>query len=101
IPSDRDGALAHAVDAFADVANGLTLDEGELNRERAIITEEWRNRLGAASRVDAPRLAALFAGSRYADHRPIGTPESIQSFTIQRLRDFYRDFYRADQMALI
>ena len=44
---------------------------------------------------------ALFGASRYADRLPIGTPEILKSFPAQRLRDFYRDYYRPDRMAVI
>jgi zinc protease len=46
-------------------------------------------------------LKALFGTARYVDRLPIGTPESIKSFSHQRLRDFYQDNYRPDRMAVI
>src|SRR6185503_14427024 len=40
-------------------------------------------------------------GSRYAERLPIGKPEIIQSFTADRLMQFYKDWYRPDMMAVI
>ena len=39
--------------------------------------------------------------SRYAQRLPIGTPESLKAFTVERLRDFYRAHYRANRMAVV
>ena len=47
------------------------------------------------------QLKAMFGESLYINRLPIGTPEVLKSFPPQRLRDFYRDHYRADRMAVI
>jgi zinc protease len=43
----------------------------------------------------------LLKGSRYADRLPIGKPEIIRSFTPDKLRRFYNDWYRPDLMAVM
>jgi zinc protease len=47
------------------------------------------------------QMRGLFGESRYAERIPIGLPEILKSFPAQRLRDFYRDHYRPDRMAVI
>ena len=101
IPTNRAGAVGRAFEAMRDFAGGITLDPAEIDRERGVVIEEWRGRLGASSRMEGARLTALFGPSRYASRLPIGDPELLQSFPAERLRDFYRDHYRADRMALI
>ena len=101
VPTDREGALTRGFEALSDFAGGITLDPAEIDRERGVVIEEWRGRLGASTRMQEPQLRALFGGSKYADRLPIGTPEILKSFPPQRLRDFYRDFYRPDRMALV
>jgi len=101
VPTDRAGVLTRGLEALSDFAGGITLDSAEIDKERGVVIEEWRGRLGAAERMQEPQLRGLFGGSRYVDRLPIGTPESLKGFTHQRLREFYRDYYRPDRMALI
>jgi zinc protease len=101
VPTDRAGALTRGFEALSDFAGGITLDPAEIDKERGVVIEEWRGRLGASTRMQEPQLRALFGGSKYADRLPIGTPEILKSFPHQRLRDFYRDFYRPDRMAIV
>ena len=101
VPTDRAGVLTRGFEALSDFAGGVTLDPAEIDRERGVVIEEWRGRLGAGTRMQEPQMKALFGGSRYVDRLPIGTPEILKSFPPQRLRDFYRDYYRPDRMAVI
>jgi zinc protease len=101
VPTDRAGALTRGFEALSDFAGGVTLDGAEIDKERGVVIEEWRGRLGASTRMQEPQLRALFGGSKYVDRLPIGTPEILKSFPHQRLRDFYRDFYRPDRMAVV
>jgi nitrite reductase/ring-hydroxylating ferredoxin subunit len=82
-------------------AGGIALEAAEIDRERGVVIEEWRGRQGAGSRMQAPQMEALYGESRYVNRLPIGLPEQLKGVAAQRVRDFYRDFYRADRMALI
>ena len=101
VPTDREGILERGLDALSDFAGGISLDPAEIDRERGVVIEEWRGRQGAATRMQAVQMQALFGASRYVDRLPIGLPEVLKSFPPGRLRDFYRDVYRADRMAVI
>src|SRR5687767_8189415 len=101
VPTDKAGAVTRAFEAMSDFAGGIALVSAEIDKERGVVLEEWRGRLGASERMLQPQMNALFGGSKYATRNPIGTPESLKGFTHQRLRDFYRDFYRPDRMAFI
>src|SRR5687767_6377062 len=43
----------------------------------------------------------IFKGSRYADRLPIGKPEIIQKANIERIKQFYKEWYRPDLMAVV
>ena len=101
VPTDRDGIMTRGLEAMGDFADGIALETSEIDRERGVVIEEWRGRQGAGSRMQAPQMAALYGESRYVDRLPIGLPEQLKEVAAQRVRDFYRDFYRADRMALI
>jgi zinc protease len=101
VPTDRVGVLARGFEALGDFAGGISLDEREIDRERGVVIEEWRGRQGAGTRMQQPQMEALYGESKYVNRLPIGTPEILKAFPAQRLRDFYREHYRADRMAVI
>ncbi len=101
VPIDKPGYLDRGMLALHDFAAGATLAAEEIEKERGVVIEEWRGRLGAGSRLTEKQLPVIFAGSRYAQRLPIGTPEVLKSFPRQRLADFYRKWYRPDQMAIV
>jgi len=101
VPLTKAGALSKAFEAMSDFAGGATLEAAEIDKERGVVLEEWRGRLGASERMLQPQMNALFGGSKYTNRNPIGTPENLKSFPHDRLRAFYRDYYRPDRMAII
>src|SRR6186997_3406510 len=77
LPSDREGALTRGFEALSDFAGGVTFDGAEIDRERGVVIEEWRGRLGAGTRMQQPQMDALFgATSKYAQRLPIGLPDT-------------------------
>ena len=82
-------------------ANGLLLDDTEIDQERGIIIEEYRVGLGASDRMRKKWFPVVFNGSRYADRLPIGTLENLQTFQYQTIKDFYKEWYRPDLQAII
>lgn len=101
LPTEHDGVVARGFEALSDFAGGATLDPTEVDKERGVVIEEWRGQQGASMRMLAPQTAALYGKSRYNERLPIGDPDLIRSFPVQRLRDFYRTYYRPDRMAVI
>jgi len=43
----------------------------------------------------------IFKGSRYGNRLPIGKPEIIQGGKAERIKQYYKDWYRPDLMAVI
>ncbi len=101
VPTDKPGFVDRGLLALHDFAAGMQLLQEEIDKERGVVIEEWRGRLGAGSRLTDKQLPVLLAKSRYAERLPIGTPEILKSFPRQRLLDFYRRWYRPDQMAVV
>jgi zinc protease len=101
VPTDREGVLERGFVALSDFAGGMTLDPKEIDRERGVVIEEWRGRLGANARMQVVHGKAIYGASKYTERLPIGTPEVLKSFTPQRLRDFYEKWYRPDRMAVV
>src|SRR6266550_5314515 len=101
VPTDRTGAIDHGLQAMADFAGGMSLTDAEIDKERGVILEEWRQRLGVASRLQGITDKAIYGRSKYAERLPIGLPETIQKAPYQRVRDFYRANYTPDRIGFV
>jgi zinc protease len=101
VPTDRMGAIDHGLQAMADFAGGMSLTDAEIDKERGVVLEEWRQRLGVQSRLQGITDKAVYGQSKYAERLPIGTPESIQKAPYQRVRDFYRANYTPDRIGFV
>jgi zinc protease len=101
VPTDRAGAVDHGLQALADFAGGMTLADAEIDKERGVVLEEWRQRLGVSSRLQAVTDRAIYGASKYAERLPIGLPDTIQRAPYQRVRDFYRQNYTPDRIGIV
>ena len=100
VPTDDAETLNKAVLVLSDQAGRIAFDPEEIDKERGVVLEEWRRSRGAYMRLANKQLPVMFAGSKYAERLPIGTPESIQETSHQSLKRFYEDWYRPDLMAV-
>ena len=101
IPTDKPGYLEKGMLVLHDFAAGISLLPEEVEKERGVVLEEWRGRLGAGSRLTDKQLPVIFQGSRYAERLPIGLPEILKSAPRERLQAFYEKWYRPDNMAVV
>jgi zinc protease len=101
IPTDNAGVIDRSFLILEDWAAAVSFEPEEIEKERGVILEEWRVGLGAGARMLDAQLPVLLKDSRYADRVPIGKPEIIRSFTNDRLKKFYTDWYRPDLMAVV
>lgn len=79
----------------------LTLDPKEIDAERGVIHEEWRQSMAGQMRIMEEQLPKIYPDSRYGERLPIGTMEVVDNFPPQVLRDYYHTWYRPDQQAVI
>ncbi|MFH1569124.1 MAG: insulinase family protein [Gemmatimonadota bacterium] len=98
VPTDTAGVMETAFQIYQDWAQGISFDDGEVDKERGVITEEWRLRRGADQRMFDAQAPVLYRGSRYADRLPIGQMAVVDTFHHEVLRDFYRTWYRPELM---
>ena len=101
IPTDREGLLDTGFLVLSDWAHAITFDPVEVEKERGVILEEWRLGRGAQERIRQKQWPVLLAGSLYPERFPIGRPEVIEGATAERVREFYRRWYRPDLMAVV
>ena len=101
VPVLRDGIVDSCLLILHDWANDLTLAEEEIDNERGVIHEEWRQGQGAMMRMYEQALPKAYQGGKYGHRLPIGTIEVIDNFPYQALRDYYEAWYRPDQQGII
>lgn len=83
-----------------DWAQGLTMNDADIDAERKIVLEEARLGKGASDRMDKQLYPEVFNGSRYASRLPIGKEDIISNFKYDVIKRFYADWYRPDLMAV-
>lgn len=101
IPVVRQGIIDSTLMILYDWSGSLELKNEEIDKERAIIKEEWRTRSGAMTRTWEKLFPVIFEGSKYADRLPIGKMEVVDNFEYQTLKDYYKKWYRPDLQAVI
>ena len=101
VPSDKPELVAMAFEILQDWASGVTFDSMAVVNERGVVLGEWRDGLGADSRVRNKEFPVLFQGSRYATRLPIGDTAIIAHANPGPMKRFYHDWYRPDLMGVI
>jgi zinc protease len=101
LPTDSAGVLRTGVEILEDWAHGISFDSTEVEKERGVVLEEWRLGQGAGARMQDKQFPVLTRNSRYAERLPIGTPESLRTFSHEALKRFYHEWYRPDLMAIV
>lgn len=101
LPADDPEALKNGLQILEDWAHNVTFDDEEIEKERGVIVEEWRGGRGVSGRYLDRLIPTLLKDSKYADRLPIGDMDIIQNSDPQRLRDYYKKWYRPESMAVI
>jgi zinc protease len=101
VPTDKAEILSKAFLVLEDWAHGLSFDSTEIDKERGVVGEEWRLGRGAQMRMLDKQLPILFKNSRYAERLTIGDKHIIDTAHYETIRNYYRDWYRPDLMAVI
>jgi zinc protease len=101
VPTDSIEWINRGFQVLEDWAHQVSMEDVEIDKERGVITEEWRLGLGAEDRMQAKYIPVILKGSRYAERLPIGKIDVIKSFPYDTLRNFYKTWYRPDLMAVV
>lgn len=101
VPVSAVGAIDSCLWILHDWAGALLLEDEDIDKERGVIHEEWRQRNTAQQRMMEAAALKMYPGNRYGDRMPIGTMEVIDNFPYQALKDYYEKWYRPDQQAIV
>lgn len=101
VPAARNSVVDSCLLVLHDWACALTLDPKEIDSERKVIHEEWRQSMVGEMRVIEKLLPTIYPEDRYGHRLPIGTMEVVDNFPYQALVDYYHTWYRPDQQGII
>lgn len=102
-PIKREGIIDSCLLVLNDWAHYINLEAKEIDKERGVIHEEWRNRRTgmAMQRMMENVMPKIYKGSKYEDCLPIGNMNIVDNFPYQDLRDYYQKWYRPDLQAIV
>jgi zinc protease len=101
VPVTREGIIDSALLILHDWSNSVSLEGKEIDQERGVIREEWRQGMDAGRRLWIKSWGVTFAGSPYAKRSIIGDTAVINNFTYETLRNYYKKWYRPDLQAIL
>lgn len=101
VPTTRESIIDSCLLILYDWADGLLLEQEEIEKERGVIHEEWRLRTSAQMRMLERDLPKLYPGSKYGHRMPIGLMEIIDNFERPFLQSYYEKWYRPDNQGII
>ncbi len=101
VPMDKPDVVKKAFQVLEDWAHNIEFDAKEIEKERGVVTEEWRTGRGAGGRLRDKQIPVLFHQSLYSKRLPIGETNDIATVARKDFLDFYRKWYRPDLMAVI
>ncbi|MDE6369835.1 MAG: insulinase family protein, partial [Muribaculaceae bacterium] len=101
VPATRPAVVDSCLLILHDWASALTLDPDEIDSERKVIHEEWRQAMVGEMRLIEKLLPIIYPDNRYGERLPIGTMEVVDNFPYQALVDYYHTWYRPDQQGIV
>lgn len=101
VPEGTAEGLARALLVMRDYADGALLLEEEVERERGVILAEKTARDSARYRSALARNSFILRNTPFPERQPIGDEQVLLEAGPDELRNFYRRWYRPDNMILI
>ncbi len=102
LPDVDPATIGQGLDVIAEWAGAALIDRHEVAAERGVVREEHRLRAQSADGVINAQFTDVYTdGTGYEGRDPIGTEDKILATEAAELRQFYDDWYRPDNMAVV
>lgn len=102
IPADNLDVIKKSFLVLHDWANAVTFEDEEIDKERGVVIEEIRTRTkGISGRSFRKTFNFMTQNSRYAESFVLGNEETIKNLSYERIKDFYRKWYKPELMSVI
>lgn len=84
-----------------DIADGLTLDPVEIEKEKGVIQGEIRRARPENRSFAEKHYDDLIAGTPLADMDPVGSKESVNNASAESIREFYQTWYHPQYTEIV
>ena len=101
LPNLQDETVKFALTVMRDFADGATLEDEAIDKERGIIVSELKSRDSESYRAMIANLSQLTEGTKMASYLPIGKEEVIRNAPYETFRNYYRTHYVPERMTVI
>lgn len=100
-PGNSGALLTNSLQLMRDYADGLLLQEDQIDGERGVILSEKRDRDNVDYRTFVAGWDFYFPQSRLPLREPIGLESVIKTAQRDRFERFYQDWYTPDRLTLV
>lgn len=101
IPTEESETINTMLSVLADIANNISFEPGEVEKERGVLVEEWRQGKGMDRRLANKAYRMLYKGTPYERIAKPDDASHAESVDIEEMKAFYQSWYRPDLMAVI
>ncbi len=101
IPKVDAETVDFTLNIFRDFADGATLTEEAIDKERGVIVSELKARDSETYRTMLAQLGQITEGTRVTKFFPIGHKKMITETPYEVFREYYKKFYTPDRMTFI
>ncbi len=101
LPTDIEGALNTGMTILSEIASNISFDPEEVEKERGVLVEEWRGKMGNDMSNSLKVRRFMYDNSRFADRLPSEERSNEGVLKREDLLAYYRDWYRPDLMAVV
>lgn len=101
---DLPQATPQSIDESLMILSGMmtepNINEASVNAERAVVLAEMREGTSAQSRVSDASRKLFFAGQLLAEHSPIGTTQTLNAASADKMQAFHDRWYRPENVVI-
>ncbi|KAG5192420.1 hypothetical protein JKP88DRAFT_266198 [Tribonema minus] len=101
VPLDDMDMLKQGMRALCQLSLQMRLSDKDVDRERSVVVEEWRQSLSADTRSCECLCQSIYKGSIVPDRMPIGVMDVIENVSPDTVRGFYRRSYHPELTAVV
>ena len=101
LPTGDAARLAEGFKVLRDFADGMLIEQDEVEKERGIILAEKRARDSVEFRTALAEYAFILPDVRMSQRWPIGVAETLADADATRIRAYFETWYRPENVAVV
>lgn len=101
VPTDKEELLPESLKILREFAFYTRISQEDLDKERKVVLEEWRESKSPKGRMFEQYIEALCKNCKWSERLPIGKEEVIRNVSAETLRKFYQKYYHPSCMSVV